>query len=99
MWILLNLGHYYQEIPFCYKLHGICYCAQYFQHIKVAVTFLLVGEAVKSLLFILTGISVDSSFRYGWTPLMYAASVSNVELVRVLLDRGANASFDKGKMF
>ncbi|OWK06700.1 ASZ1, partial [Cervus elaphus hippelaphus] len=28
---------------------------------------------------------------------MYAASVSNVELVRVLLDRGANASFDKDK--
>ncbi|XP_066220248.1 ankyrin repeat, SAM and basic leucine zipper domain-containing protein 1 [Saccopteryx leptura] len=44
-----------------------------------------------------SGISVDSSFRYGWTPLMYAASVSNVELIRVLLDRGANASFDKDK--
>ncbi|XP_004418827.1 PREDICTED: ankyrin repeat, SAM and basic leucine zipper domain-containing protein 1 isoform X1 [Ceratotherium simum simum] len=44
-----------------------------------------------------SGISVDSSFRYGWTPLMYAASVSNVELVRVLLDRGAKASFDKDK--
>ncbi|XP_016052416.1 PREDICTED: ankyrin repeat, SAM and basic leucine zipper domain-containing protein 1 isoform X1 [Miniopterus natalensis] len=44
-----------------------------------------------------SGISVDSSFQYGWTPLMYAASVSNVELVRVLLDRGANASFDKDK--
>uniref|UniRef100_A0A2K6FG32 Ankyrin repeat, SAM and basic leucine zipper domain containing 1 n=1 Tax=Propithecus coquereli TaxID=379532 RepID=A0A2K6FG32_PROCO len=46
-----------------------------------------------------SGISVDSSFRYGWTPLMYAASIANVDLVRVLLDRGANASFDKGKMF
>ncbi|XP_077019760.1 ankyrin repeat, SAM and basic leucine zipper domain-containing protein 1 isoform X2 [Tamandua tetradactyla] len=44
-----------------------------------------------------SGISVDSSFRYGWTPLMYAASVANVELVRVLLDRGANASFKKDK--
>uniref|UniRef100_A0A9L0T948 Ankyrin repeat, SAM and basic leucine zipper domain containing 1 n=1 Tax=Equus caballus TaxID=9796 RepID=A0A9L0T948_HORSE len=44
-----------------------------------------------------SGISVDSSFRYGWTPLMYAASVSNVDLVRVLLDRGAKASFDKDK--
>ncbi|XP_019598759.2 ankyrin repeat, SAM and basic leucine zipper domain-containing protein 1 [Rhinolophus sinicus] len=52
---------------------------------------LLVKELLNS------GISVDSSFRYGWTPLMYAASVSNVELVRVLLDRGANASFDKDK--
>lgn len=29
---------------------------------------------------------------------MYAASVANVEMVRFLLDRGANASFDKGKM-
>nr|Q108U1.1 RecName: Full=Ankyrin repeat, SAM and basic leucine zipper domain-containing protein 1; AltName: Full=Germ cell-specific ankyrin, SAM and basic leucine zipper domain-containing protein [Loxodonta africana]ABG66651.1 GASZ [Loxodonta africana] len=44
-----------------------------------------------------SGISVESSFRYGWTPLMYAASVANVELVRVLLDRGANASFEKDK--
>uniref|UniRef100_A0A8C3YBV6 Ankyrin repeat, SAM and basic leucine zipper domain-containing protein 1 n=1 Tax=Catagonus wagneri TaxID=51154 RepID=A0A8C3YBV6_9CETA len=44
-----------------------------------------------------SGINVDSKFCYGWTPLMYAASVSNVELVRVLLDRGANASFDKDK--
>ncbi|KAF4020082.1 hypothetical protein G4228_012202 [Cervus hanglu yarkandensis] len=44
-----------------------------------------------------SGISVDTSFQYGWTSLMYAASVSNVELVRVLLDRGANASFDKDK--
>ncbi|KAK2492395.1 hypothetical protein MC885_015346 [Smutsia gigantea] len=44
-----------------------------------------------------SGISVDSSFQYGWTPLMYAASISNAELVRVLLDRGANASFDKDK--
>ncbi|KAM6201007.1 ankyrin repeat, SAM and basic leucine zipper domain-containing protein 1 isoform 2-T2 [Rhynchocyon petersi] len=44
-----------------------------------------------------SGISVDSSFRYGWTPLMYAASVANAELVRVLLDRGANASFEKDK--
>ncbi|XP_029421368.1 ankyrin repeat, SAM and basic leucine zipper domain-containing protein 1 isoform X2 [Nannospalax galili] len=45
-----------------------------------------------------SGVSVDSSFQYGWTPLMYAASVANVELVRFLLDRGANASFDKDKL-
>ncbi|PNJ00929.1 ASZ1 isoform 1, partial [Pan troglodytes] len=31
-----------------------------------------------------SGISVDSTFQYGWTPLMYAASVANAELVRVL---------------
>ncbi|XP_021047061.1 ankyrin repeat, SAM and basic leucine zipper domain-containing protein 1 isoform X2 [Mus pahari] len=45
-----------------------------------------------------SGINVDSSFCYGWTPLMYAASVANAELVRFLLDRGANASFDKDKL-
>ncbi|XP_050001876.1 ankyrin repeat, SAM and basic leucine zipper domain-containing protein 1 isoform X1 [Alexandromys fortis] len=45
-----------------------------------------------------SGINVDSSFRYGWTPLMYASSVANVEMVRFLLDRGANASFDKDKL-
>ncbi|XP_054843757.1 ankyrin repeat, SAM and basic leucine zipper domain-containing protein 1 [Eublepharis macularius] len=42
-----------------------------------------------------SGVSVESTFKFGWTPLMYAASVVNVELMRILLDRGANASFDK----
>ncbi|XP_028928603.1 ankyrin repeat, SAM and basic leucine zipper domain-containing protein 1 isoform X1 [Ornithorhynchus anatinus] len=42
-----------------------------------------------------SGMQVDSSFRFGWTPLMYAASIANVDLVRILLDRGANASFSK----
>uniref|UniRef100_A0A8D2JLL9 Uncharacterized protein n=1 Tax=Sciurus vulgaris TaxID=55149 RepID=A0A8D2JLL9_SCIVU len=53
------------------------------------------NETFKKLLD--SGISVHSSFRYGWTPLMYAASIANVEMVQLLLDRGANASFDKGK--
>ncbi|XP_008059948.1 ankyrin repeat, SAM and basic leucine zipper domain-containing protein 1 isoform X2 [Carlito syrichta] len=44
-----------------------------------------------------SGVSVNSSFRYGWSPLMYAASVANADLVRVLLDKGANASFNKDK--
>ncbi|KAJ6654086.1 hypothetical protein lerEdw1_007450 [Lerista edwardsae] len=43
------------------------------------------------------GVSVESTFKFGWTPLMYAASVVNVELMRILLDRGANASFDKNQ--
>ncbi|XP_067420069.1 ankyrin repeat, SAM and basic leucine zipper domain-containing protein 1 [Emydura macquarii macquarii] len=42
-----------------------------------------------------SGVNVESSFQFGWTPLMYAASVANVDLVHILLDRGANASFDK----
>ncbi|XP_029472655.1 ankyrin repeat, SAM and basic leucine zipper domain-containing protein 1 isoform X2 [Rhinatrema bivittatum] len=43
------------------------------------------------------GVNVESRFQFGWTPLMYAASVANLELVRILLGRGANASFDKDK--
>ncbi|XP_063164944.1 ankyrin repeat, SAM and basic leucine zipper domain-containing protein 1 [Candoia aspera] len=42
-----------------------------------------------------TGINVDSTLKFGWTPLMYAASVANVELMHLLLGRGANASFEK----
>ncbi|KAG8142872.1 hypothetical protein E2320_006060, partial [Naja naja] len=41
------------------------------------------------------GINVESSLKFGWTPLMYAASVANVELMYLLLSRGANASFEK----
>uniref|UniRef100_A0A8C4K5Q9 Ankyrin repeat, SAM and basic leucine zipper domain-containing protein 1 n=1 Tax=Dromaius novaehollandiae TaxID=8790 RepID=A0A8C4K5Q9_DRONO len=41
-----------------------------------------------------SGISIESSFQFGWTPLMYAASVADVAVVRLLLDRGANASFE-----
>ncbi|XP_063302919.1 ankyrin repeat, SAM and basic leucine zipper domain-containing protein 1 [Pelobates fuscus] len=44
-----------------------------------------------------SGLSVDCCFSFGWTPLMYAASVANLEMVRVLLNRGANASFDRDK--
>ncbi|XP_070611576.1 ankyrin repeat, SAM and basic leucine zipper domain-containing protein 1 [Erythrolamprus reginae] len=42
-----------------------------------------------------TGINVESSLKFGWTPLMYAASIANVELMYLLLSRGANASFEK----
>uniref|UniRef100_A0A8C5SFU3 Ankyrin repeat, SAM and basic leucine zipper domain containing 1 n=1 Tax=Laticauda laticaudata TaxID=8630 RepID=A0A8C5SFU3_LATLA len=42
-----------------------------------------------------TGINVESNLKFGWTPLMYAASVANVELMYLLLSRGANASFEK----
>ncbi|XP_069812168.1 ankyrin repeat, SAM and basic leucine zipper domain-containing protein 1 [Dendropsophus ebraccatus] len=44
-----------------------------------------------------SGIEVECCFRFGWTPLMYAASVGNLEMVRVLLNRGANANFERDK--
>ncbi|NWJ00704.1 ASZ1 protein, partial [Crypturellus undulatus] len=44
-----------------------------------------------------SGISIESSFQFGWTPLMYAASVADDAVVRLLLDRGANASFEIDK--
>ncbi|XP_075456083.1 ankyrin repeat, SAM and basic leucine zipper domain-containing protein 1 isoform X2 [Ascaphus truei] len=46
---------------------------------------------------LLSGVNVECCFQFGWTPLMYAASVANLEMVRVLLDKGANASFEKDK--
>lgn len=42
-----------------------------------------------------SGVNVESNLKFGWTPLMYAASVPNVDLMRLLLDRGANASYEK----
>ncbi|NWX90104.1 ASZ1 protein, partial [Nothoprocta ornata] len=44
-----------------------------------------------------SGINIESSFQFGWTPLMYAASVADDAVVRLLLDRGANASFEIDK--
>ncbi|XP_051886663.1 ankyrin repeat, SAM and basic leucine zipper domain-containing protein 1-like [Pristis pectinata] len=42
-----------------------------------------------------SGVDVETRFSFGWTPLMYAASIANFEICRCLLDRGANASFVK----
>ncbi|NXH87207.1 ASZ1 protein, partial [Edolisoma coerulescens] len=43
------------------------------------------------------GISIETNFQFGWTPLMCAASVANFAVVRLLLDRGANACFEIDK--
>ncbi|XP_077121122.1 ankyrin repeat, SAM and basic leucine zipper domain-containing protein 1 isoform X3 [Ranitomeya variabilis] len=50
-------------------------------------------KLVESLLD--SGINVDCSLRYGWTPLMYAAAAGNLAMVRLLLDKGANANFER----
>ncbi|KAJ7405823.1 ankyrin repeat, SAM and basic leucine zipper domain-containing protein 1 isoform X7 [Pitangus sulphuratus] len=65
------------------------------------------NEALKKALFhgdvslieelLNSGISIETSFQFGWTPLMCAASVANSAVVRLLLDRGANACFEIGK--
>ncbi|NWV51686.1 ASZ1 protein, partial [Daphoenositta chrysoptera] len=44
-----------------------------------------------------SGISIETNFQFGWTPLMCAASVGNFAVVRLLLDRGANACFEIDK--
>ncbi|NXN14378.1 ASZ1 protein, partial [Indicator maculatus] len=44
-----------------------------------------------------SGISIESRFQFGWTPLMCAASVADFMVVRLLLDRGANACFEIDK--
>ncbi|NXJ75593.1 ASZ1 protein, partial [Trogon melanurus] len=44
-----------------------------------------------------SGISIESNFQFGWTPLMCAASVADFAVVRLLLDRGANACFEIDK--
>ncbi|XP_071589807.1 ankyrin repeat, SAM and basic leucine zipper domain-containing protein 1 [Heliangelus exortis] len=44
-----------------------------------------------------SGISIESNFQFGWTPLMCAASMADFAVVRLLLDRGANACFQIDK--
>ncbi|NXD20921.1 ASZ1 protein, partial [Spelaeornis formosus] len=65
------------------------------------------NEALKKALFrgdvslieelLNSGINIETSFPFGWTPLMCAASVANFAVVRLLLDRGANACFEIDK--
>ncbi|NXD89659.1 ASZ1 protein, partial [Chaetorhynchus papuensis] len=65
------------------------------------------NEALKKALFrgdvalieelLNSGISIETNFQFGWTPLMCAASVGNFAIVRLLLDRGANACFEIDK--
>ncbi|NXP09324.1 ASZ1 protein, partial [Thinocorus orbignyianus] len=65
------------------------------------------NEALKKALFrgdvsliedlLNSGISIESTFQFGWTPLMCAASVADFAVVRLLLDRGANACFEIDK--
>lgn len=40
---------------------------------------------------------VETRLGFGWTPLMCAVGEANFDLAKLLLDRGANASFSKGK--
>ncbi|XP_010129449.1 PREDICTED: ankyrin repeat, SAM and basic leucine zipper domain-containing protein 1, partial [Buceros rhinoceros silvestris] len=65
------------------------------------------SEALKKALFrgdvslaeelLNSGISVESGCQSGGTPLMRAASVADFAVVRLLLDRGANACFELDK--
>ncbi|XP_027139597.1 ankyrin repeat, SAM and basic leucine zipper domain-containing protein 1 isoform X3 [Larimichthys crocea] len=41
------------------------------------------------------GMDVETRLGFEWTPLMCAVSVANYDLAKMLLDRGANASFNK----
>ncbi len=45
----------------------------------------------------LTGVPVDTAFSSGWTALMYAANSANEEAVGLLLNRGADPNFHKGR--
>ncbi|XP_010705196.1 ankyrin repeat, SAM and basic leucine zipper domain-containing protein 1, partial [Meleagris gallopavo] len=57
----------------------------------------LIEELLKLSILILTGVNIEASIQFGWTPLMHAASVADDAVVRLLLDRGANACFEIDK--
>lgn len=49
------------------------------------------------ILWFWTGLDVEMKLNFEWTPLMCAVSVADYNLARLLLERGANASFHKGQ--
>lgn len=49
------------------------------------------------ILWLWTGLDVETRLNFQWTPLMLAVSVADYNLAELLLERGANASFHKGQ--
>jgi ankyrin repeat protein len=45
---------------------------------------------------IISGVAVDTILKSGWTGLMYASNCANKEMVKLLLENGADINFHKG---
>ncbi|XP_077985257.1 ankyrin repeat, SAM and basic leucine zipper domain-containing protein 1-like [Glandiceps talaboti] len=55
------------------------------------------GNVTEVQSFIDKGVPVDSILKTGWTALMYAASFGSSDVVKLLLDRGADPNFHKDR--
>ncbi|XP_006816395.1 ankyrin repeat, SAM and basic leucine zipper domain-containing protein 1-like [Saccoglossus kowalevskii] len=55
------------------------------------------GNLAEVQSYIDKGVPVDSILKTGWTALMYAASFGSADIVKLLLDRGADANFHKDR--
>ncbi|XP_013865720.1 ankyrin repeat, SAM and basic leucine zipper domain-containing protein 1 [Austrofundulus limnaeus] len=53
------------------------------------------GDSVAVEQLLNSGMDVETRLGFGWTPLMYAVSVANYDLAKLLLDKGASANFSK----
>uniref|UniRef100_A0A3Q2QJF1 Ankyrin repeat, SAM and basic leucine zipper domain containing 1 n=1 Tax=Fundulus heteroclitus TaxID=8078 RepID=A0A3Q2QJF1_FUNHE len=53
------------------------------------------GDAVTVKQLLDNGMDVETNVYYGRTPLMYAVSLANYDIAKLLLDRGASANFSK----
>lgn len=49
--------------------------------------------------FFFSGYDVSRKVRAGWTGIMYAANFGHPEIVKLFIDSGANANFQKGIPF
>lgn len=49
------------------------------------------------VLWLRTGLDVEMRLSFEWTPLMCTVAVADYNLAKLLLERGANASFHKGQ--
>ncbi|KAM7397189.1 hypothetical protein PAMP_020181 [Pampus punctatissimus] len=73
-------------------------CFQYsvnFLTVYVLNMSLLSSSSEHLILWVWTGMDVETRLSFEWTPLMCAVSVANYDLAKVLLDRGASANFSK----
>lgn len=87
--IMLILGAH-KQVYKCYA-HYISFAILSFHCI------IIISLSLNLILLLWTGLDVETRLSFDWTLLMCAVNVAEYNIAKLLLDRGANASFSQGQ--